>query len=95
MERVCCYTQVVGTVGDMRSRNGNGRHRQAWREIACPLCGLSARARPTLPGKPMYIRTHTDVHGEFCPPLELGETRTIIVRPEPDPNQMTFTFDVA
>ena len=74
-----------------RSRNGTGRHRQAWQRVTCPHCGLAARARRTLPGQPMYLRTHLDLDGALCPPLRLGETRIVYDRPV-DPNQPSLPF---
>jgi hypothetical protein len=65
----------------MMSRYGTGRHRQAFIEIACPHCGQACSARRTLPTKPLYIRTHFDESGELCPPLRLGESRAVFVRP--------------
>ena len=71
------------------ARYGSGRHRQSWHAIVCPHCGLSCVARRTLPGKPLYVRTHVTEAGALCPPAIFGETRAVYRRPV-DPNQMSL-----
>jgi len=73
------------------SRLGAGRHRQSWIMISCPRCALSCRARRTLPGHAMHIRTHFDPDGELCPPAILGETRFVFVD-RADPDQLSLDF---
>jgi hypothetical protein len=49
-----------------RSRGGEHRHRQPWREVTCPRCGLLVKARNTLPGMGDHIRTHFADDGSLC-----------------------------
>jgi hypothetical protein len=73
----------VGIVGSMaRSREGNGRHRQAWIEITCEHCGQTAKARRTVPGRPLHIFAHLTDNGP-CPPLRHGLTLEQVARPTP------------
>lgn len=72
------------------SRYGQGRHRQSWVPVRCDICGQAAAARRTLPGRPLYLRTHFDADGELCPPLRHGETRMVLARPAADPNQLSL-----
>lgn len=74
-----------------RATQGQGVHRQFWMHVTCPHCGLLASARRTLPGRPLYIRTHFTDEGALCPPLAHGEIRSCGVRVA-DPNQLAL-FD--
>lgn len=68
---------------------GNGMHRQFWMDVTCPHCGLMVRARRTLPGRPLHIRTLFDRHEQLCPPLVHGEVRNCGVRMA-DPDQLSL-----
>jgi len=59
-----CNVRPVG-----KSREGSGRHRQPWIEIVCERCGLTVKARRTLPGKPLHVRTHYDDFFNLCVPV--------------------------
>jgi hypothetical protein len=41
----------------------------------------------------MHLRTHFDRTDTLCPPVRYGETRTLYVHPEPDPNQLALFED--
>ena len=71
-----------------RARAGNGVHRQFWIDALCPHCEQVCRARRTLPGKPLYVRTHVDKDGNLCPPAVFGETRVVYRQRPADPNQL-------
>jgi hypothetical protein len=66
-----------------RSREGNGRHRQPWIEVVCVHCGQTVKARRTLPGKPLHVRTHLNDNWDACPPLANDTT------PPPPPATMS------
>lgn len=48
------------------SHEGDGRHRQTWREITCPRCGALCMARRSFPRTTLHIAWHLDLTGEPC-----------------------------
>lgn len=65
-----------------RSREGSGRHRQAWIPVTCEHCGQQAMARRTRPGRPLHVRVHLTDDG-LCPPLRHGVPEEELSRPAP------------
>jgi hypothetical protein len=57
----------------MRSRYGQGRHRQSWLSVVCPACRATVAARRTLPGHPLHVRAHFTDDGALCPCVTVDE----------------------
>lgn len=49
-----------------RSRNGEHRHRQPWREVECPACGQTVKARPGRPDQPWHIAAHVTLAADHA-----------------------------